>query len=690
MIKVIDENSPHLQTVIELGDANKATLSFFRKGAFCEHAARRQIIVALDPQAACIGYLLYGYSRLYDRITIIHLCLDPSHRRKGVARKLVDYLIKITQQYSGIGLTCRRDYKLDNTWSKLGFVPQYDKPAKTPGKELTYWWLDHGHSNLFSNAATRQREEKLCVVIDTNIFFDLYDPENINNEESKALLADWLHTELDLCLTDAIFNKINTITNIDKRKHQHSFAKKFTRLPCPTQKLDTVYKSLSNLFSKKAIGIDEFELLHIARTIASDFHIFVTRDIHILDIGDELYDHFRLSIIHPNNLIIQLDELRRKPEYQPVRLAGTLLKQNRVQIGQQNILTDYFQSCNETRADFQQRLRRFLAEPDKFECLVILENENQPVALVVYDRHKIHELEIPILRVGSNPLAATIAHHLLFQAASVSAREQRQFTRITDPYLEETLTKAIQEDAFIRVKNGWLRANIAISEKASQLSLHLVNLANNFGQEYDFCRQIAEVLNNGTSTSDNQTMTQIERFLWPAKVTDADIPILIIPIDPHWAKDLFDDKLAYQYILGAKTELALNREAVYYCSGNKLRGLEAPGRILWYVSDDRGYYNVKSIRACSRLDEVIIGKPKTLFRQFRKFGVYEWEKVFQLAKNDLNNDIIAIRFSDTEVFSSSITLEKVQQVLGNRSTIQSRFRIPPEIFVKLYSLGTQS
>jgi hypothetical protein len=55
-IEAIDDKSPHLQTVIELGDANKATLSFFPEGAFRTHAARRQIIVALDPQAGCIGY----------------------------------------------------------------------------------------------------------------------------------------------------------------------------------------------------------------------------------------------------------------------------------------------------------------------------------------------------------------------------------------------------------------------------------------------------------------------------------------------------------------------------------------------------------------------------------------------------------------------------------------------------------
>ncbi|MBW4595948.1 MAG: hypothetical protein KME46_24360 [Brasilonema angustatum HA4187-MV1] len=120
-------------------------------------------------------------------------------------------------------------------------------------------------------------------------------------------------------------------------------------------------------------------------------------------------------------------------------------------------------------------MRRFLAEPEKFECYVILEQENLPLALVVYGKHKSYELEIPILRIGDNPLSATLAHHLIFKSILRSARERRQFTRITDSYLEETVIKAIQEDTFVRVNNGWLKVNLAVAETAYQLSTRLTS-----------------------------------------------------------------------------------------------------------------------------------------------------------------------------------------------------------------------
>ena len=694
-IEAIDDKSPHLQTVIELGDANKATLSFFPEGAFRTNAARRQIIVAIAPQAGCIGYLLYGASHMYDRITIIHLCIASSCQGKGVAKKLVDYLIKITQKYSGIGLTCRRDYHLENFWSKLGFVAQYDKSAKTSGKLNTYWWLDYCHPNLFSTAVSQQREVKLLAVINTDIFFDLYLNEDRENKDSKSLLADWLQSELELCLTDEIFNIINSVIKVDERKRQQSFAKKFNCIPCPNQRRDTAYQSLQSFFSQKNIDIDNFGLRYLARTIASDVNIFVTRTEQILNIADDIYARFRLSVIRPTELIIQLEELRANPEYQPIRLAGTVLEQNRVYSGQETILNDYFQSDKqgETKADFQQGLRRFLAEPNKFECSVVLEGEKQPLALVVYDRHKRDELEIPMLRIGDNPLAATIAHHLLFQAASLSACEQRQFTRITDPHLPTVVTTAIQKDTFVKVKDGWLRANIAVAETAAQLSNRLNDLASNMGQEYDFCRQIANNLNLEDILLDIKTMLDIERFLFPAKIIDADILTFIIPIQPFWAQQLFDANLANQTLFGAtKIELALNREAIYYKAKNAPKELKpgVGGRILWYVSndEDRGYTGISSIRACSRFDEVVIGKPKELYRRFRNLGVYEWKSVLDVAHNKLDNDIMAIRFTDTEPFSNPIPLKRLPEVLGKKVTVQGTFYISKEDFAKLYTLGT--
>ncbi len=698
-IQEIDDKSPDLPTVIELWRANRATLGLFPKGAFEERAASRQILIAVDPQAGCIGYLLYRCS--YDRITIVHLCIAPSHRSQGVASLLVDYLKQITRaKYSGIGLSCRRDYGLHNMWSRFNFVAKYEKPGK--GKEqkpLTFWWFDHGHANLLSTAPIQKLESKLCVVIDAKVFGDLYAGEDIDSEESRLLLADWLEPELELCITDEIFNIINLITDKNERKNQREFAEKnFIPLPFQNQRLDTDILSLQSLFSDNQTMIDESSLRHLGRTIASDAQVFVTRDQPLLKLADEFYENFRLSIIRPNALLSQLDELLRKPDYQPVRLAGTLLEQKLVQKGQEDFLSNYFQCSKqgETKAGFQQQLRRFLTDTDKFECSLVIEGENQPLALVVYGRKKKHELEIPILRVANNPLSATLARHLIFQAISRSSRECQQFTRITDSYLEETVTKAIQEDAFIRVNNGWLKVNLAVAETASQLSTRLTSLASHLEPEYNFfLLQIAASLNTETLITDVQASADIEHFLFPAKIIDSEIPTFIISIQPRWAKDLFDEELANQTLFGAKPELAFNREAVYYRSVRNSGGLEAPCRILWYVSGKqtegkgKGFIGVEAIRACSRLDEVVKGKPQELYQRFQRLGVYKFSNIFDI-NTDKEGNIMALRFSDIELFTSPVSLKKIKEISSLKLLLISPFKISGDLFKKVYNLGTNN
>lgn len=691
-MEVIDDRSPHLPAVVALGDANKKTLSFFPEGAFIRKAASGHIIVALD-RTQCIGYLLYSPSDSFDRVTLVHLCIDPSYRGHGVAKKLVDHLVGITKEYRGIGLTCRRDYHLENFWPKLGFVAQFDKNAKTPKKLNTYWWLDYGHPDLFNSAALRQREDKLSAVIDANIFFELYDDEH--TAESQLLLADWLEDELKLCLTDEIFNKINKISNLEERKVKHHFAQKFTRLPCDRSKLDNVYDSLKSFFQQRKI-FSESDLRNIARTMASDVQIFLTQDRRILDLADEVYEQFKLSILSPTDLVIKLDEVRRNTEYQPVLLAGTFLRHVRINTGKETILYNCFQAVKqgETKAEFQQKLRRFVAESDKFECLVATEGENQPIALVVYDRHKQQELEIPLLRVADRPIAPTIARHLIFLATLISAREQRQFTRITDRRLSEIVTTAIQKDHFVNVKDGFLRVNIAVAETKLQLAERLSDLANIGGQEYYFCHNFAKIMTDEQEQK-KMSMWEMEGYLFPAKIIDAYIPTFIIPIKPFWAHNLFDVKLANQTLFGAtKPDLAINRDAVYYKSKKGPKELKpgVTGRILWYVSDDkdRGYTGVSAVRACSRLSDVAIGKPKELYRRFRNLGIYEWQNVYNVARGNPKQDIMAIAFSDTELFSQPIELKKIREIIGKKVTMQLPYYISPEIFAIIYQMGTES
>ncbi|NEP53746.1 MAG: N-acetyltransferase, partial [Moorea sp. SIO3C2] len=264
-------------------------------------------------------------------------------------------------------------------------------------------------------------------------------------------------------------------------------------------------------------------------------------------------------------------------------------------------------------------------------------------------------------------------------------------TRITEPYLNQTILSAIQDDAFFQVKDGYLNANLAVAVTATELSDYLTNLANR-SQDYNFCLKIAETLKTDNLTKAAKTTLDVERILWPAKIIDADIPTIIIPIQPKWAKELFDEYLANQCLFRSESDLALKRELVYYRSHRGNGGLKpgVVGRIIWYVSYNKNYCGTGHVRACSRLDEVVVNKPKNLHQQFRRLGVYELEDLMKLTKNDANKKLMALRFSDTELFKNPIDLAEIKEILGKPVTLQSPLRIDKEQFTMIYREGTQN
>ncbi|WP_293055196.1 MULTISPECIES: GNAT family N-acetyltransferase [unclassified Moorena] len=694
-IETIDQKSLHLRTVKALGRAHANTLGHFPEGAFDQHAVNRQILVALTPEKKCTGYLLYRKVRRHNIIVIVHLCIEPSWRGKGIARKLVNYLSQNTQDFYGIKLKCRRDYELHKMWSHLDFVPLAEKPGRSKdGKLLTVWWRDHDHPTLFSTVATQKLESKLCAVIDTSVFFDLQGDEARSKAESDSLLADWLQPDLELCITNEIFKVINTIDDTKQRNAKRQLADTFTQLPYNQKDFQTACRALTKVLLSTQITLNKSELRQLAIAIASDAPFFLTRNSQILAITDAINEELNLSILSPTSLIVKLDYLHEYINYQPVRLAGTGITRQVVQkLDQVAFLSQRFlvSPKGEKLSDFQGRLGYIIANPDKFKCYIILQSENNPLALIAYHTQKKHELNIPIFRVRSGPLEETLARHLIFWFISLSVRENLPFTRITEPYLDHTILSGIQDDAFFKVKDGYLNANLPVAITATELSDYLTHLANR-SQDYNFCLKIADTLKTDKLTTAVKTTLDVERILWPAKIVDADLPTIIIPIQAEWAKELFDEDLANQLLWRSETDLALKRELVYYRSHRSNGGLKpgVVGRILWYVSYNKKYCGTGKVRACSRLDEVVVNKPKNLHQQFRRLGVYELEDLMKLTKNDPNKNLMALRFSDTELFKNPIDLAEIKEILGKRLTLQSPLRIDKEQFTMIYREGTQN
>lgn len=137
-IEETDSNSQYLEKIIQLGDANSATLGFLPYGAFRRLADEGRILTCIAPRVGCVGYLLYGISNY--RVKLTHLCVDEMWRGKGIAKALIRHLREKTHHLYGILASCRRDYNLDGMWASLGFCAAHERPGRSKdGTILTEW-----------------------------------------------------------------------------------------------------------------------------------------------------------------------------------------------------------------------------------------------------------------------------------------------------------------------------------------------------------------------------------------------------------------------------------------------------------------------------------------------------------------------------------------------------------------------
>lgn len=676
-IAAIDDRSPHLEEVKKLWRGNSETLGYLPEGAFDDYARQRHILVALDTAGKFAGYLLYRVVRA--KAMIAHLCISERARGKGYADVLVRHLIGITGHLRGIGLRCRRDFKQACAlWQRLGFVALREVAGR--GKDansVTQFWLDYNKPDLLTQEATTS----LVAAIDANIFVDLVE---CRNEESLGLQADWLQDSVTLGVTEECYNEIDRSDDPALRRKRKAQLGAFSLLRCSPEEYRRAEQLFAPLFPDLPSEQDKSDFRQLVRAFAAGADVFVTRDEGMLLRSDEVYEASGLSIVRPAELVGRVDELLREHEYQHSQVSGI----NRVVRKRINAVDDTLIEAirwpTEPKRPLRATVNRMLADPVRFSCMTIRDRAEGLLAFYSSERDGQFD-RVPLLRTCSNRLAGTLARSILTELTYQAAREGRNGVVVADTCGDDELRAALADLGFLSLQGGWAKLVVPGILPASQLADRVegIGLAD---------PAIARLIATLRSQLDQATASHLEHLLSPGKIADVDVPAFIVPIKPDYALDLFDANLAKQRLYGAEAELALNPESVYYRSARQ-RLPQFPGRILWYVSKKSAFRGTMAIRACSRVAEVCIGKPKPLFKRFRRLGVYEWKDVLRTASGSIDNDLMAVRFDDTvplqpvdrDTFLAVLTRHGIKT-----NNLVSPVRITREAFNEIYALGLGS
>ncbi|MGW5939149.1 GNAT family N-acetyltransferase [Streptomyces celluloflavus] len=677
VLPVAGEQFGLLDAVIALGDRYTKFLGLLTPPAYRKHADDGGLLAAVENEEV-VGYALFGLPKRNHHVRLAHLCVAEEHRGKGIARLLVDAIRERHAHRLGIRAKCRRDYGLSGMWTGLGFVPKGESLGRGKDKEtLDTWWLDLGHEDLFTEA---QSDALLVAAVDHSVFAGLRGAGTERAvKEARALEAGWLADLVELVATPQLLHDVHKIKDRAERQHQRAGLAGLRSLSPPSTAVAARLKELAAAVKKQLPDMPVDDQLgrllgYVAETSCAGIQVLVTRDLGLGRLADVVWDVARVRVVSPAAVTLHVDELRQAQVYRPADLMGTAFSAEEVAPGGEGELVAFFdQVGDDSGSAFAERLKALARDGVLWRRELLRDGEGQPAALYAWALDG-RTLNVPILRTAAHPLEETLARQLLFMLKRLGRAREAQCVSIVDPHLSAAAVKAAGADGFTEDESGFTALLVDVCGPAEAVSEVAGAIAARKGRT-------VPRLGPGASA---EITSVAERLLWPAKFMDTELPSFMAPVKPRWSTELFN---VPAMLVPRDDVLGISREHVYYRSSGH-RGESVPARILWYVSEGSSGHQGKMAIGCSRLDEVLIGEPDALFSRFEHLGVYGRAEVRAAA--DSSGKVMALRFSDTEIFPVQVThgrLVALAKGLGLRLSLMSLSKISNALFQSVYEEG---
>jgi ribosomal protein S18 acetylase RimI-like enzyme len=680
------ENSPYVQEINRLGDANVKTFAFRKHSFYKKYANNPGILVAFVNNDLA-GYLIWSINKKKRLTRLWQLCVKNEYQGQKIAKYLHQEFVKLASQGSReIRLECKDNYGIDGMWQSLGYSSIFEKQAKMQGDTLKTWsmqFISHEPS-IFSYISSE--------LSNLNCSIDAYTLQDfIENDDQKDSIK-WLSSYLGVCVTDEFFNEIDKFEHRNREKLRNLIIiGQIAKQLCDPFKFEQSCQIVKDVLDQNSIELDETSIRHLARCLAAEIPYFITKKSDVLRLSSFLLDT-GVQIISLEEAIDLRENDTDITEYQPARLANkTVQLKDLNQFSLEEIGGAIHRLyANSDREKLFKDLQNYRNTKKDF-CNYILTYENEPHILIVYNISQKEQLETPLLRViKETNLTTTLLNFVVNELLEVATEKNCPFLKITDPHLREPEKIILARQYFTENQQGfeWVKSCYRDTLNSHEVVKYLDQASKDHPEYSRAARFLSSWLNSQEVLNDSLYCMDIERLLWPLKIENSHIPNFIIPIKPEYAKELFDKNLAMETLFGIqRTDLFLGLDRVYYKSPRSNAGLKkAPARILWYVSKskDSGHSSLSAIRACSQIDDVIIDTPEEVYKKFQHLGYYNLKQIQSCSNSD---QVMAIKFSHTELFTNPIDQTIIKQCLESSAPMQSMRQISQEEFITLYRLG---
>lgn len=681
-IEFINNHHALYPVVKKLGRKYASTLGFMPEGGFDDYAIRKCIITASEGEQLQ-GYLMFRQTTRHGRIAIVHLAIDEQYRHNGIHTKLLDALRERFQDsgVQGMVLNCRKDYVAASAmWANYGFIAKGTKRSRSLEKHyLTTWWYAFQQRDLFSIAY--EENTKVRALMDLNVIVKLRDAEKgvvklDPKEDPRCLLVDWLVEETDLCYAPEVFNEINRDENLERMRETNIYITgAFTQAMVDAEKMKEIAKELKELLPGSSPNTKS-DRKEVASCIVAGIPYFLTYDEDVIKKKEEIKARYGIEVFTPQEFFLKIDQLLHSEDYAPVLLKGvvfhtvTKLDANGIQkhVKEFNLI-----GKRERKLDFENVVMGCVNAGGE---LYIVNAQEKCLAFYGLQVSE-NDATIHFLRIADGPIKGSLLCQIVTNTLQECVAQGQRKIVLQEKYLEEEQKDTLLRFGFLTLENGtfvkYIRSEVICKSGIDAL----------LGSE------------GLVAKTDNWNKTQMVRMelsFFPLKIQDLEIPMYIIPIRAYWAGQLFDSAISGENLFGAIPDKLWSIENVYYRHTKPLTEI-APARILWYVSG-HGYAGThsKAVVGCSYLTEVHTGKGQDLYRRFKRYGIYEWEHIYDLCGGEKDEDIRALKFSHTELFKRPVRYDEAQQVLAKNgmktpNTFAGPVQVSKEVFFDMYEMG---
>ncbi|MDJ0356324.1 GNAT family N-acetyltransferase [Paenarthrobacter sp. PH39-S1] len=662
MIDIRTCKESDLDAIVILGNRYKRYLGLLPPEAISNAIAAGHVIGAFEA-TSLIGYTLFDLP--YADIRLVHLCIAPEGRRRGVARRLIDEIAIRHSDRQGIRLKCRHDYEANEAWPRLGFCAQSQGVGRGKDRaEMTVWWRDFGQTDLFASAL--EDDDRIKAVLDTNVVLDMILERGLTNQyfDSPAVVG-----EVSYCLAPSVKNELAKTPDAAERTQVMKSFGKFDAIAVDLATVDHLSGELFDSIAESERKRDpslEADARVLAEAIVTGADVLLTNDENASRLMGPLALANSVDILHPSQLTAKIDELKGRRRNSGDRIQNTVIEISDAPAGSDRGLDHLIATrSGETKSAF----RRLLRQQSACGIRVIHVSNGKLAEAILSTRVTDEALVVDIIRVRRSTLGPTLLKQILFQLRQEAMAKGTARIVFRDPHPGggEEADEILASEGARQLDGYWTIAVVNLQVSESELTSGVVGAL-------DLRPWGAQ------NAVDPDEYDLLERELWPLKITDAPIFCYVVPTKQLYASEL----LGYDSpLLNRKYDLGVSRRHVYYKSpGNMPKN---PARILWYASGKNGGYIVAS----SRLISTMKAKPETLHSKFQRYGV--WSLADIAASAGKSDRAGAIQFGDTEVFRQRVKLSEAQSIVARHgktlSSVPTLREIPREAYEEIYWTG---